>query len=87
MNNVNSIVIVRDKFESEEAFKNAIKDAISVLLENDYIMTVRYDDRELGIVVIDYNYRDREFGDAYPYWLMPEEWESVYFDRQENEEE
>lgn len=87
MNNVNSIVIVRDKFESEEAFKNAIKDAISVLLENDYIMTVRYDDRGLGIVVIDYNYRDREFGDAYPYWLMPEEWESVYFDRRENEEE
>ena len=87
MNNVNSIVIVRDKFDSDETFKNAIKDAISVLLENDYIMTVRYDDRGLGIVVIDYSYGDREFGDVYPYWLMPEEWDSIYFDRQENEKD
>ena len=87
MNKVNSIVIVRDKFDSDEAFKNAIKDATMVLLENDYIATVRYDDRGLGIVAIDYNYGDREFGDAYPYWLMPEEWELIYFDRQERKED
>lgn len=87
MNNVNSIVICRDKFDSDAEFKNAIKDAISVLLENDYIMTVRYDDRGLGIVVIDYDSADRKLGGVYPYWLLPEEWESLYFDRQENEEE
>lgn len=82
MNNVNSIVIVRDKFDSDEAFKNAIKDAISVLLENDYIMTVRYDDRGLGIVVIDYESNDREFGCAYPYWLSCGEYESIVWENE-----
>ena len=86
MNKVNSIAICRDKFDSDEAFKNMIKDTIMVLLENDYIMTVRYDDRGLGIVVIDYESNDREFGCAYPYWLIPEEWELIYFERQERED-
>ncbi len=77
MNKVNSIVICRDKFDSEEAFKNAIRDAIMVLLDNEYIMTVRYDEKGLGIVAIDYDSDDPEIWDAHPYWLMPEEWESV----------
>jgi hypothetical protein len=75
MNKVNSIVICRDKYNSWEEFENAIKNAVMVLLNNDYIMTVRYDEKGLGIVVI--NYSEQEFGDAYPYWLLPEEWESV----------
>ena len=78
MNKVNSIVIVRDKFDSDEAFKNAIKDAILVLLENDYIMTVRYD--EEGIVVIDYDSADRKLGGVYPYWLSCGEYESIVWD-------
>lgn len=77
MNSVNQIVICRNKFNSQEEFENAIKNAVMVLLDNDYIMTVKYDEKGLGIVVIEYNYGDQSFGDAYPYWLMPEEWESV----------
>lgn len=77
MKNTNHIVICKDKYKSQEEFENAIKDAIMVLLNNDYIMTVRYDEKGLGIVAIDYNYAEQEFGDAYPYWLLPEEWESV----------
>lgn len=77
MKELNSIVICRDKYKSQEEFEKAIKDAVMVLLNNDYIMTVRYDEKGLGIVVIDYNYSEQEFGDAYPYWLLPEEWESV----------
>ena len=82
MKSVNSLVICRDKFNSEEAFNNAIRDAVMVLLENEYIMTVRYDDnnKELGVVVIEYNYGTQEYGDAYPYWLLPEEWESVVWE-------
>ena len=87
MNKVNSIVICRDKFDSEEAFKNAIRDAIMVLLDNDYIMTVRYDEKGLGIVVIDYDSDDQGICEAYPYWLTNEEWEIVYFERQRREEE
>lgn len=83
MNKVNSIVICKDKFKTEEDWKNAIKDAIMVLLENDYIMTVRYDEKGFGIVAIDYNYAEQEFGAAYPYWLMPEEWESITWNDEE----
>lgn len=77
MNKVNSIVICRNEYKSKEEFENAIKEAVMVLLNNNYIMTVRYDEKGLGIVAIDYSYNNQEFGDAYPYWLMPEEWESV----------
>lgn len=77
MNKVNQIVICKDQYKSQEEFQNVIRDAIMVLLNNNYIMTVRYDEKGLGIVAIEYNYAEQEFGDAYPYWLMPEEIESV----------
>ena len=77
MKSVNKLVICRDKYESQEEFANAIRDAVMLLLNAEYVMTVRYDEKGLGIVVIDYNYDNQEYGDAYPYWLMPEEWESV----------
>lgn len=83
MNKVNSIVICRNKYDSQEEFENAIRDAIMVLLNNDYIMTIRYDEKGIGIVAIDYNYSEQEFGDAYPYWLMPEEYESVVWNDEE----
>lgn len=83
MSKVNSIVICRNKYDSQEEFENAIKDAVMVLLDNDYIMTVRYDEKGLGIVAIEYNYGDQTFGDAYPYWLTPEEWESVLWQDEE----
>ena len=85
MNKVNSIVICRDNYNSQEEFENAIKDAVMVLLNNDYIMTVRYDEKGLGIVAIDYNYSDESFGDCYPYWLMPEEYESIIWNNEGEE--
>ena len=51
----NSIVICRDTYETQEDFQNAIRDAIMVLLNNDYVMTVDYDEKGLGIVAIDYS--------------------------------
>ena len=77
MNNVNEIVICKDDYKSKEDFENAIKDAIMVLLSNNYIMTVKYDEKSFGIVSIEYNHDNQEYGGTYPYWLLPEEWESV----------
>lgn len=77
MNNVNEIVICKDQYKSKEDFENAIKDAIMVLLNNNYIMTVRYDEKGLGIVAIEYDSDDQSHGKAYPYWLLPEEYESI----------
>lgn len=77
MKDVNEIVICKYDYKSKEEFENAIKDAIMVLLNNNYIMTVKYDDKCSEIVAIDYNYDDQECGCHYPYWLSPEEFESV----------
>ena len=77
MNKVNQIVICKDQYKSQEEFENAIKDAVMVLLNNDYIMTVEYDEKGLGIVAIEFNPDDQVYGEAYPYWLLPEEIESV----------
>ena len=85
MNKVNTIVICRDKYDSQEEFENAIRDAVMVLLNNDYIMTIRYDEKGLGIVAIDYNYGDEEFGDYYPHWLLPEEYESISWNNEDEE--
>ena len=80
MRDINTITICRDTYKTQEDFENAIKKAIMVLLDNNYIMTVRYDEPGLGIVCIDYNYADQSYGCHYPYWLSPTEWESVVWD-------
>ena len=73
MNSVNRITICKDRYKTKYDFENAIKRAVMLLLENDYIMTIKYDEPALGIVCIDYNYADRSFGAEYPVWLSPEE--------------
>lgn len=80
MNKVNRLVLCREDYGSQEEFENEIKKAIMLLLNANYIMSVKYDDgREAGIVVIDYNYANLEYGDRYPYWLYPDEEESVVY--------
>lgn len=77
MNKVNQLVIQRDDYESKEEFENAIKEAVMVLLNNGYIMTVRYDDKSFGIVLIEFEHENIEYGCPHPYWLSPEEFDSV----------
>ena len=66
MNKVNSITICRDTYKTQEDFEDAIKKAIMVLLDNEYIMTVRYDEPGLGIVCIDFDHDDPQMGTPYP---------------------
>lgn len=80
MQKINEIVICKDEYESQEEFENAIRDAIMVLLNNNYIMTIRFDEKGLGIVVIEYNYANQEHGTPYPCWLTPTEYESVVWE-------
>ena len=80
MNKVNSITICRDTYKTQEDFEDAIKKAIMVLLDNEYIMTVRYDEPGLGIVCIDFDHDDPQMGTPYPTWLTPEQWESIPLD-------
>ena len=83
MNKVNELVICKDHFESQEDFENAIKKAVMVLLENRYIMTVRYDEPGLGILCIDFDYDDQSLGAPYPYWLTYEQGERIEADEDE----
>ena len=78
MNSVNRITICKDRYKTQDDFENAIKRAVMLLLENNYIMTIKYDEPALGIVCIDYNYADRSFGAEYPIWLNSEEQEKVF---------
>lgn len=80
MNNVNEITISKENYEDDFEFEWAIKDAIMMLLKNDYIMTVQYDYKQMGIVTIQYNLEGLEWGYDCPYWLSPEEIEQVNVD-------
>jgi hypothetical protein len=80
MNGVNSLVICRENYTSEENFENEVKKAIILLLDAGYVTTVKYDDKGLGIVHIQYNNGDRQVGEPYPYWLTPTEFESVIWE-------
>lgn len=80
MNDVNTIIICKEDHKTQEVFEDVVKRAIMVLLENNYIMTVRWDEPGLGILRIDYEHDDQSLGANYPYWLSPEEIESVISD-------
>lgn len=79
MSKVNSITICRDNFKTVTEWEDAIRRMVICLLENRQIMTVRYDEPGLGIVVIEFNYDCRGYGDRYPRWLLPEEEETVVY--------
>lgn len=89
MHKVNQLVIVKENFETQEEYENSIKDAIMLLLNNNYIMTVRYDanEKDLGIVVIEYNHAEKEWGSEYPYWLKPDEIDQIEMTSEDNVKE
>ena len=86
MRDVNSIAIVRDNYSTREEWEDVIKKTVIALLENRQIMTVRYDEPGLGIVDIEFNPDRQERGYHYPYWLSPEEEESIIWDDEREEE-
>lgn len=86
MNKVNHIAICKEDYSSQEDFENAIKKAVMVLLENNYIMTVRWDEKGFGILVIEFEHDDQSLGAPYPYWLTPDEWESVAYNEEGDED-
>ena len=67
-NFVNRLTICRDKYKSEEEFRNAISASVNLLIDAEYVLVIRYDEKGLGIVTIDYSYADRSLGAPYPIW-------------------
>lgn len=85
-NNINNLTLCRDKYKTEEEFTAAISTAVKLLLDAEYIMTVRYDEPGLGIVCIEYESADVRLGAPYPYWLTSEEQDLVDDFRYHNED-
>lgn len=65
----NRIVICRDEYETEPAFKKAIGDAVNILLDANYTINTFYDDKGFGIVCVDFDHKDENLASLYPYWL------------------
>lgn len=82
MKDVNQICIDRDNFKSREEWEDAVKRIIFSLLENRQIMTVSAREFGLGLVDIEFNPDQQEWGAHYPYWLSPTEAESVIYDNE-----
>ena len=80
MRKANEIVICRDEYDNQHDFEEMVKNAVMLLLNNDYIATIKYDEKGLGIVAIEYDYDDASYGSYYPYWLLPEEFEQIEFE-------
>ena len=74
MNKVNELVLGTEDYETESEFQSKLSQAITLLLSAGYICTVR--EEEIGIIVIKYDH-DGSDGSSYPYWLTPEQAESV----------
>lgn len=79
MSKVNSITICRDNFGTVSEWEDAVKRMVMSLLENHQIMTVRYDESGLGIIIIEFEHDDPSMGCRYPRWLTPEEEETVFY--------
>ena len=77
MSKVNTITFCKSSYNDEIDWEMAIESAVTMLLKADYIMTVRNEENGLGIVSIDFETDKKEYGGAYPYWLEPEEVESL----------
>ena len=76
MNDVNSIIFdLRDYDTIEEMWKD-IADAMRILTrKRKYIVQFKHEDCD--IYVLEFNYADRSYGCAYPYWLTPEQEEKL----------
>ena len=75
MNKVNELVLCTEDDETESEFQSKLSEAIMLLLGAGYICTVREDD--VGIIVIEYDHDDSAYGSPHPYWLTPEQAESI----------
>ena len=78
MKKVNRIILCKNNYSTVQEWKDAIAATVMLLLEAEYIMTVRYDEKGLGIVCIDFDYADRSYGDPYPYWLDEHDLDKYY---------
>lgn len=82
---VNRITFNIERYESEDEMFKDIAKVLQILTKNNEICTFEYEDA--GIYLLQHNYSEQEFGDLYPYWVVPEDYEDYIFHKEESEEE
>lgn len=75
-NRYETIVFTREDFGDN--LWNKVGEQLSLLTQANYICVVRDDD--VDIIVIEFQEAKPEYGLAYPYWLYPEEEETVVYE-------
>lgn len=75
MNRYESVVLTRDQFG--EQLWEKVGEQLHLLIQAGYVCVVHED--EFGIVVIEYQHNNRTYGYARPYWLYPDEEETVAY--------
>ena len=79
MNKINTIVFCKEDYKTEQEWKDAVRDAVFLLLNAQYQMVVRYDEPGLGIICVDFESSDETLGSPWPYWLTPDQAEHLIY--------
>lgn len=69
----NRITICRDEHDTIEEFKQSMLDIVHGLIDNGYTLNMFYDDKGVGVVCIDFDYKNEVLASVYPYWLALDE--------------
>lgn len=69
------ITLDRCNYDTKERFFTTLANQIQVLMDNDYICTVKKEDCDY--YTITYDFDDTSLGGSYPYWLSSEESEEL----------
>lgn len=85
MNQHETIIFKKKERETKEELFRRVGEQLRLLLEENYLAVVRYDEPGLGIVVIEFGHDDNlvHWGCNRPVWVTPEEEESLLISRDE----
>ena len=81
---VNRITFNVERYDSEDDMFKDVAKVLQILTKNDEICTFEYED--VGIYILQPNYQNEEFGDLYPYWMTPDDYEDFVFQKEYKEE-
>lgn len=70
MKSVNELILCGDDYSTQEEFEKEVGKAIVLLANAGYIMIARYESPGTGVLSIEFNPVNREYGCAYPQWIV-----------------
>lgn len=81
---VNRITFSVERYKSEDEMFQDVAKMLQILTKNDEICTFEYED--VGVYILQHNYQNQDFGDLYPYWMTPDDYEDYIFQKEYKED-